>query len=152
MVGGSVLCLASLAAHKLTRKRKLNRDSGLVQLKGQKPSDCDRRGSRVQAVKSELTEDEMDFILANTDFSRDYVSRWFEMFKAQCPDLKLDKARFVLFYGKFIGGEESESKGALAEAVFGAFDNNSNGHVDFGIRFLMCFEMALGLLCFKPLH
>jgi len=87
--------------------------------------------------KTELTEDDIEFIMDNTDFNRDQVLRWFAAFKAQCPDCRLDRPNFVNFYKNLIPGN-SEVKDEFADAVFQAFDFDNNGYVDFG-EFLIAF-------------
>lgn len=89
------------------------------------------------SLKTELTEGDIEFIMANTDFTRDSVIKWFASFKKQCPDCRLDRPSFINFYKNLIPGN-SEVKDEFAEAVFIAFDSDNNGYVDFG-EFLIAF-------------
>ncbi len=95
--------------------------------------------------KIEISEKDIDFIMSNTDFTRENVLRWFGTFKAQCPELKLDKSRFIDFYRNLIPGN-SDVKDEFAEAVFIAFDNDNNGYVDFGrVSFCIILDIHFGL-------
>jgi len=95
--------------------------------------------------KIEISEKDIDFIMSNTDFTRENVLRWFGTFKAQCPELKLDKSRFIDFYRNLIPGN-SDVKDEFAEAVFIAFDNDNNGYVDFGrVPFCIILDIHFGL-------
>ena len=81
--------------------------------------------------KTDLTEEDIQFIMSNTDFSREHVEKWFATFKKQCPNCLLDKSSFIDFYKNLIPGN-SEVKDEFAEVVFQAFDADNNGYVDFG--------------------
>jgi len=87
--------------------------------------------------KTDLTEEDIQFIMSNTDFSREHVEKWFATFKKQCPNCLLDKSSFIDFYKNLIPGN-SEVKDEFAEVVFQAFDADNNGYVDFG-EFLIAF-------------
>lgn len=87
--------------------------------------------------KTELNEEDIQFIMANTDFNRENVLRWFQTFKTECPDCQLDRKNFITFYIKLIPGQ-SDVKTEFADAVFEAFDQDNNGFVDFG-EFLIAF-------------
>ena len=81
--------------------------------------------------KSELSEEDLQFIIANTEFERSRVLKWFEDFKEQCPNLQLNREEFVDFYKRLIPGE-SEAEEQFCSHVFDAFDADNNGFVDFG--------------------
>ena len=93
--------------------------------------------TRSPVVKTELTEDEIQFIMANTDFERDKIIAWFEKFKQKCPDCRFDRAAFVEFYKNLIPGESYEEE-RFCEYVFQAFDTDRNGFIDFS-EFLISF-------------
>ena len=82
-------------------------------------------------LKTELTEDEIQFIMANTDFKQENVLKWFEQFKLDCPDCHLNKRHFIEFYKNLVPGND-EMKEEFSELVFKAFDQDNNGYVDFG--------------------
>lgn len=87
--------------------------------------------------KTELTEDDIQFIMANTDFDRDKIITWFNQFKQQCPDCKLTKPEFVQFYKNLIPGDHPDED-KYCENVFAAFDSDNNGTIDFA-EFLLSF-------------
>ena len=115
--------------------------------------------SKRTALKSELKEDDIAFIKANTGFSTEKILKWFDDFKIQCPDLKLDKPKFIQFYKKLIPGD-TDAETEFCGFIFEAFDNgliiakyfikfssfyisysqfiDRNGYIDFG-EFLIAF-------------
>lgn len=94
--------------------------------------------NRNKIQKSEqLTEDDIQFIMANTDFDREKVIKWYDDFIKKCPQGKMNKRQFVDFYKKLIKGEHPDED-KFCEAVFEVFDSDGNGTVDFA-EFLIAF-------------
>lgn len=87
--------------------------------------------------KADLNEDDIQFIMANTDFDREKVLQWYSDFQKKCPDGKLSKRQFVDFYKKLIKGDHPDEE-KFCEAVFDVFDSDGNGTVDFA-EFLIAF-------------
>ena len=86
-----------------------------------------------------LTENDIEFILANTDFTRAQVENWYSEFSDSCPQGNLDKANFIKFYSQLMRiGANDETSRQFCESVFAVFDTDSNGHVDFA-EFLLAF-------------
>lgn len=85
----------------------------------------------------ELSEDDILFITANTDFNRDQVVNWYNGFLQACPNGRLDRDSFVRFYSQLIPGDSRE-EAEYCQYVFAAFDSDSNGYVDFS-EFLIAF-------------
>ena len=92
----------------------------------------------------ELTESEIEFIRGNTDLSREEIERWFGEFRARCVDGRLDPDQFLAFYARlFRGGgggklntatqqeKHSPEMVEYGRSVFGAFDTDHSGSVDF---------------------
>ena len=97
------------------------------------------RGEAKLPKSSDLTNDDIEFIQANTDLSRDKILKWYDEFTAECPTKKLDRSSFTQFYSKLIPDVESTSeKMEFSEWVFGAFDTDRNGYIDFA-EFLLAF-------------
>ena len=112
--------------------KKVNTTIDSEVFESKKIKSCETEDStKKTAQKTEISEEDIEFIMANTDFNRDSVLRWFCAFKKQCPDCKLDRPNFINFYRNLIPGN-SEVKEEFAEAVFQAFDFDNNGYVDFG--------------------
>jgi Ca2+-binding EF-hand superfamily protein len=88
-------------------------------------------------VKSDLTDEDIEFIMANTDFDREKINEWYKDFKRQCPTGRLNKEEFVRFYKKLIKGDH-EDENQFCEFVFDVFDSDNNGSIDFG-EFLIAF-------------
>ena len=90
-------------------------------------------------TKSELNEQDVEFIMANTDLSREKIGQWYSEFLKVCPEKKLDKEKFTQFYARLIPGE-SQSERSFCEAVFLACDTDNNGYIDFA-EFLLAFSV-----------
>ena len=87
--------------------------------------------SKRTAVKTDLSEEDMEFILANTDFDREKILAWFAKFREQCPDAQMNREQFIEFYKKLIPGE-NDGEEEFCACVFETFDADDNGYVDFG--------------------
>lgn len=87
--------------------------------------------------KFSLNDDDIEFIMANTDFTRDQVIKWFNEFKVQCPTGRLNKQEFIKFYKKLIKGDHPDEE-QFCSAVFDVYDSDGDGSVDFG-EFLIAF-------------
>jgi Ca2+-binding EF-hand superfamily protein len=88
--------------------------------------------NRRTAYKVSLTEDDIQFIMANTDLERDRIIAWHDDFRRKCPNNRIDKAMFVSFYKNLIPGDHPDED-KFCEAVFEAFDSDANGYIDFGL-------------------
>ena len=89
--------------------------------------------------KADLTDEDIEFIMSNTDLDRGQILRWHQDFKEKCPQNRLNKSQFILFYKHLIPGESTSlDHDRFCEAVFRAFDTDSNGYVDFA-EFLLAF-------------
>lgn len=92
---------------------------------------------RRTTAKYSLSEDDINFIIANTDFTRDKIIAWFKEFQKQCPSGQLDRQQFTHFYKQLIPGE-NQAENEFCSMVFDVFDSDKNGYVDFG-EFLIAF-------------
>lgn len=90
-----------------------------------------------QTQKSDLTEDDIQFIMSNTDFNREQVVNWHNDFKKQCPTGRLTKADFINFYKKLIKGDHADED-QLCSIIFDVYDSDANGSIDFS-EFLIAF-------------
>ena len=82
-------------------------------------------------VRAELKEADIEFIMANTDFTRDKIKKWFDEFILKSPDGKLYKPEFIDAYKKLIPGD-SKYEDKYCKYIFYAVDLDHNGYVDFG--------------------
>jgi Ca2+-binding EF-hand superfamily protein len=81
--------------------------------------------------KNGLTEDDINFIVANTDLKRDTIIDCYNVFKNNCPSGKLDKPAFVYFYKQLIRGDHADEQ-KFCSFVFNVFDTDGNGFIEFG--------------------
>jgi neuronal calcium sensor 1 len=92
---------------------------------------------RRSKAKYSLNEHDVQFIMANTDFTREKILIWFNEFQKQCPSGQLDREQFTKFYKQLIPGE-TQAEIEFSSIVFDVFDSDKNGYVDFG-EFLIAF-------------
>ena len=93
--------------------------------------------SSISSGKKTLSEDDIDFIMANTEFEREKIIAWYNEFISKVPDGKLNKEKFVDFFKQLTPGQ-GYAEQAFCECVFDAFDADSTGFIDFG-EFLVAF-------------
>jgi Ca2+-binding EF-hand superfamily protein len=91
-----------------------------------------RSDSKKKVVRAELKEADIGFIMANTDFTRDKITKWFDEFIIKSPDGRLYKPEFIDAYKKLIPGE-SKYEDKYCKYIFYAVDLDNNGYVDFGL-------------------
>jgi Ca2+-binding EF-hand superfamily protein len=87
--------------------------------------------------KETLSQEEVDFIMANTDLSQEKIVEWYSQFNKACPQNKLDKEKFIQFFSMLIPGND-ENEYLFCDAIFQACDTDSNGYIDFA-EFLLIF-------------
>lgn len=90
----------------------------------------------VRTKKCELSENDIEFIMANTSLKRDQIVKWYDEFTTKCPEKKLDRTSFGHFFGQLLPNSDKDNR--FCEAVFKAFDTDRNGSIDFG-EFLISF-------------
>ncbi|CAF0921322.1 unnamed protein product [Rotaria sp. Silwood1] len=93
-----------------------------------------KMGNKVLKVKSkktnfkELTDNQIDMLVASTNFSAEQIREWHESFIRDYPSGKLDQKQFIEVYRKFYPQGKASNFCSLA---FKAFDRNKNGFLDF---------------------
>lgn len=95
--------------------------------------------------RTALSENELQFITANSGFDRVQVLAWYEQFKEQCPELRMNREQFVSFYSQLIPGDSCAEED-FCSIVFEAFDSDKNGYVDFGILITVLVHFFLPVL------
>ena len=60
---------------------------------------------RFAPIKSELSDTEIQFIMANTDFDKQRILAFYSDFQRKCPSNKIDRKNFINFYKALIPGK-----------------------------------------------
>jgi len=81
-------------------------------------------------LKKELTPDEIEFITKSSGMDDSIVKSWYKEFLQQCPTGKMNKKNFYKFY-KLLRGQSDDNLSKIADRVFGCFDDDGSGYLDF---------------------
>ncbi len=83
--------------------------------------------SRKTALPNQLSKEQMQFWLANTNLTMDQITDWYKQFYefAQANQNKLDKDNFVKFFVK-LEHSNNKSKRAAEEKYYGAIFKGKN--------------------------
>lgn len=77
---------------------------------------------------TELTQQEIKFLLDNTHYSLDEIKRWHEGFLKDCPSGVLDKKKFAQVFQEVYPQGKAEK---YSQQVFNVFDVDKSGKIDF---------------------
>jgi Ca2+-binding EF-hand superfamily protein len=83
---------------------------------------------RERESKPVLTEEDIEFLTTNTNFSEQEITEWFREFIMDCPEgnLTIEKVREMM---NFILPDENG--GIVTDLIFSSFDKDNNGSLDF---------------------
>jgi Ca2+-binding EF-hand superfamily protein len=84
-----------------------------------------------------LGEREINFIMANTNLTREKILEWNKDFVQKCPQNKLNRQQFIMFFKSLVRKDSADIE-KFCDLVFKAFDTDNNSVVDFG-EFLIAF-------------
>lgn len=87
-------------------------------------------GNRSSASSTELTEDQIKFILANTLFNREQVFEWHKEFLKECPSGKLKRTQFETICSRQSTTFPKEVK-QFSKYAFKTFDKDNSGFINF---------------------
>jgi len=76
----------------------------------------------------ELTEEDIEFLVTNTNFSEADIKEWFREFIMDCPEGILTKAKVMEMLTFILPSENGK---IIADLIFGTFDKDKNGWIDF---------------------
>ena len=96
----------------------------------------------------ELTEDEIELLLANTNLDRFKIIEWHEGFLRDCPNGKLNKKKFEETYKQLYPDGHPEK---YSQYVFDVFDADNNDAIDFA-EFLLVISALSDRDLNKRLH
>jgi len=81
-----------------------------------------------KSSKSSLSDEDLHFLVTNTNMSKEEIQAWHRGFLKDCPTGELTKEQFISMYSRmFPGGNPAK----FSENVFRTFDTNSSGTIDF---------------------
>lgn len=70
----------------------------------------------------------MDFLIENTNFTRQQIKAWYSGFMKDCPNGQLTREKFLEVYSSFFPQGNAEK---FCEHVFRTFDSDNSGKIDF---------------------
>ena len=76
----------------------------------------------------ELTEEDLDFLTENTQYSEQEIRGWFKEFVVDCPEGILSIERVKEMMNVIL---PDENGGIIADLIFSSFDKDKNGSLDF---------------------
>nr|XP_027200165.1 calmodulin-like protein 12 [Dermatophagoides pteronyssinus] len=84
---------------------------------------CSNSKSSVQ-----LTDEDVQFLMKNTNYSEKEIRDWYKGFQVDCPEGKLSRDKFIEIYKVFFKGGNPEK---FCQHVYRTFDEDGNGWIDF---------------------
>ena len=81
-----------------------------------------------KTVCPELTEEDLDFLVKNTDFSEANIKEWFREFIMDCPEGILTKVKVMEMLTIILPRDNGK---IIADLIFSTFDKDKNGWIDF---------------------
>ncbi|KAI0979832.1 hypothetical protein GJ496_004048 [Pomphorhynchus laevis] len=88
--------------------------------------------------KKKLSDNDLNFLLENTDFSRQQILQWYNDFMNDCPKGTLSKKSFLKAYMQFFPECDANN---FCDHIFRAFDVDRSGQIDFK-EFLMAINIT----------
>ena len=88
----------------------------------------------------DLSDEDVDFLTSNTQYSPEEIRTWYKSFQMECPDGKLTKKKFGEIYKMFFSSGNPER---FCEHVFRAFDEDNSGWINFK-EFLLAIGITTG--------
>lgn len=87
-----------------------------------------------------LTDEDVEFLTKNTQYSAKEIREWYTAFRKDCPDGKLTKKKFVEIYKNFFSSGNPDK---FCEHVFRTFDADDDGFILFK-EFLLAIGITTG--------
>jgi len=85
-------------------------------------------GHKSTKMEHGLSQADLNFLVKNTNRSKKEIKEWYKGFLEDCPSGELSKEHLVEIYSQIFPGGNSEK---FAEHVFGTFDTDRSGTIDF---------------------
>lgn len=86
------------------------------------------KSSKKKADPTKLTEQEVQFLMSHTRYTKDEIIRWHQGFLKDCPKGELDKKQFTNVFKEFYPQGKAEK---FSASIFNVFDTDHSGKIDF---------------------
>lgn len=81
-----------------------------------------------KTASPELTEEDLDFLVKNTNFSAGDIKEWFREFIMDCPEGILTRVKVMEMLTFILPRDNGK---IIADLIFSTFDSDKNGWIDF---------------------
>jgi len=95
-------------------------------------------GKSNKTDSTKLTEQQIDFLMNETNFKREEINAWHTAFLKDCPKGQLDKKKFTEVYSEFYPNGKADK---FCSQVFKVFDVDNSGKIDF-VEFLIAISIS----------
>ena len=85
-------------------------------------------GCSLSRTTAALTDEDIEFLTQNTQYSAKEIRDWYSAFLKDCPDGKLKKNKFIEIYKMFFNTANADH---FCEQVYRTFDADDDGHISF---------------------
>lgn len=93
--------------------------------------------SKTTAVS--LTDEDIEFLTKNTQYSAKEIRDWYSAFQKDCPDGKMSKKKFVEIYKMFFNAGNADH---FCEQVYRTFDADNSGSISFKVSDITANDMC----------
>lgn len=94
----------------------------------------------VLGSRKKLPREDLEFLRANTNFTKKQIKQWYRGFIRDCPSGQLSKKKFIEVYSGFFPDGDAEE---FCTHVFRTFDKDNSGKIDFK-EFLLAINITSG--------
>ncbi|XP_013399328.1 neuronal calcium sensor 2 [Lingula anatina] len=95
-------------------------------------------GNSKSKNKNKLSKEDVDYLVANTNFDKMQIKQWHKGFLRDCPTGQLSRTKFLQVYSEFFPSGNAEE---FCEHVFRTFDTDNSGRIDFS-EFLLAINIT----------
>jgi Ca2+-binding EF-hand superfamily protein len=78
--------------------------------------------------KYKLSKPDLQFLIENTEFTKEQIEVWYSGFIVDCPNGELSKAKFIEVYQQLFPQGNAQK---FCSHIFRTFDTDNSGKIDF---------------------